>query len=166
MGIAIPMVDALCWRSVRAKIAASRQIVDMHPDLFRRFAVLMRLGLPAIALTQRTFAVEGISQADRVGGWFCLAKGAGHMATGIGWPVRLRDGDAAEVTHGPDTRPIVGHAVAGQDRDGDLWALLVMLEDGEDEYSASFHVRCREARQTHGVDPTVLHAAGEATEAS
>jgi hypothetical protein len=141
----IVMQHAIHFRCVRTWMRIQRTILDMHPSVFERWCRLMFLGFPVLALP--TVALLDVPiRRERSDGWVLLHRGAGDVADRAGWPIRLREDDATG-------QPVVGCAVGGANRSGDLWGLVVWLRDDETEASASFQERCREARQVHGLDP-------------
>lgn len=149
----VPLAHAKTFRMNRIYRRIGAWVLTMHPDLFRRFCVLMRLGLRA--LPPMSFTADASERAD---GWIRLWSGptAAAVARNAGWPLRLRDSEAP--FDGPDTRPIVGHVVAGEARGEELWGLAVYLRDGEDEASFEFQERCREALQRTGVVPVEVRS--------
>lgn len=142
--LGVPVAHARCFRSGRAMLAMHGEVMNMHPGMFVRWTKALRLNLPVLA--DRTLDVEDVRPDERHDAWVCMSRGHGDIATGVGWPLRIRDGEA-----------IIGHAVAGENRGGDLWALMVFLRDGEDEASTSFRERCAEVAQKLGAERTVLY---------
>ena len=66
------------------------------------------------------FDVEGVEDGERIDGWLRVAKDIGHYAATLGLPVNVRE-------HGV----VVGSMVAAEDRNGDLWGLVVWMVNGE-----------------------------------
>lgn len=141
-------------RTMRVQARLTNATVHAHPGYFDRFCRLMGLGLTAMNLP--TLDVTMVAKPELAGTWLPLASRtsldtrASAIAANVPYPVRIREGDVP--ADGPDTRPIIGHIIAGEGRGGDLWGLAVMMAPGETEGSPSFQERCREAAQRLGAE--------------
>lgn len=114
--------EACAWRSWRAKFHMMAAIIPLSPPAFAMFVAEYQLGNfgsnPKLVISLELVP----PQAERVDGWFMVAAGEGSRAATTDNDLCAKDDDGADV----------GTFLRWDNRDNDLWGLVVWLRPGED----------------------------------
>lgn len=119
----IPTKEACSSRSWRAKFKIMTAIIPMTPAVLAAFEREYALGNYGNAHPKLVITLELVPPPEeRVDGWFMVAAGEGSRAATTDIELCAKDEDGADV----------GTFLRWDNRDNDLWGLVVWLRPGED----------------------------------